>query len=78
VEVQYREIDPFWRMFMGNRVYRENVPSVGSGFIISKDGYVITNDHVAGHADKIDVTMTNGNKVRQSLSEQIPLLISVS
>ena len=35
---------------------------MGSGFIISKDGYILTNDHVAGNATKIVVTLTNGEK----------------
>lgn len=59
---EYREMDPFWRFFYGDRVYRENVQSLGSGFIISSDGYIITNDHVAGNASKIVVTMTDGSK----------------
>lgn len=59
---EYREMDPFWRFFYGDRVYRENVQSLGSGFIVSSDGYIITNDHVAGNASKIVVTMTDGTK----------------
>ncbi len=34
----------------------------GSGFIISADGYIVTNNHVAGDADKITVTMTDGSE----------------
>ncbi len=59
---EYRQQDPFWRFFYGDRVYRENVPSLGSGFLISSDGYIVTNDHVAGSADQITVTLTNGEK----------------
>jgi serine protease Do len=54
--------DPFFRQFFGDRVYTQQVPSLGSGFIISPDGYVLTNDHVAGNAKKITVTLTNGEK----------------
>lgn len=36
--------------------------SQGSGFIISEDGYVVTNDHVAGKASEITVILDNGDK----------------
>jgi serine protease Do len=54
--------DPLFRMFFGDRSYKEKVQGLGSGFIISKDGYILTNDHVAGNASKIIVTLTNGKK----------------
>ncbi|MHB1049895.1 MAG: S1C family serine protease [Bacteroidota bacterium] len=54
--------DPFFRQFFGNRNYRQEVKGLGSGFIISADGYVLTNDHVAGNAKEITVTLTNGKK----------------
>ncbi|HEY5653572.1 MAG TPA: DegQ family serine endoprotease [Pontiella sp.] len=34
----------------------------GSGFIISKDGYILTNNHVVNDADKIRVTLGDGRK----------------
>lgn len=54
--------DPFFRQFFGNRGNNnQEVKSLGSGFIISSNGYIITNDHVAGNGSKITITMTNGN-----------------
>jgi serine protease Do len=38
------------------------VRGLGSGFLISSDGYIVTNDHVAGNASKIVVTTTDGKK----------------
>ncbi len=64
---QYRQVspwgdDPFWRQFFGDRVYTQQVPSLGSGFLISPDGYILTNDHVAGNAKEITVTLTGGRQ----------------
>lgn len=58
--------DPFLEQFFGrrSRTYKQDyeVRSLGSGFLISADGYILTNDHVAGNASKIVVTLTNGTK----------------
>ncbi len=59
--------DPVFRQYFGSpnrsKRYREyQVQSLGSGFIISPDGYVLTNHHVAGNASKVIVTMTGGKK----------------
>jgi serine protease Do len=35
---------------------------IGSGFIISADGYVVTNNHVVKDADEIIITLTNGDE----------------
>jgi serine protease Do len=69
-QVRYRNPwgdDPFFRQFFGDRVYTERVQGLGSGFIISADGFVLTNDHVAGNAKEITVTMTNGEKYKADL-----------
>ncbi|MBM4178684.1 MAG: trypsin-like serine protease [Ignavibacteria bacterium] len=58
--------DPFFEQFFGrrSRTYKQDyeVRSLGSGFIISSDGYILTNDHVAGNASKIVITLTDGSK----------------
>ncbi|MFQ5656937.1 MAG: Do family serine endopeptidase [Candidatus Methylomirabilales bacterium] len=39
---------------------RPERPRVGSGFIISKDGYILTNHHVVAEADEVDVELYDG------------------
>jgi serine protease Do len=45
------------------------VPSLGggSGFVISEDGYILTNDHVVGDADNIRVYLTDGRYFEAAL-----------
>ena len=38
--------------------------SLGSGFIISKNGYVVTNNHVIAEADEITVTLHDDAKLK--------------
>jgi serine protease Do len=53
--------DPFFRQFFGDRRSRtREVKELGSGYIISPEGYIVTNDHVAGNASRITVTLTDG------------------
>lgn len=60
--------DPFFRQFFGNQgPQKQVVKGLGSGYIISADGYILTNDHVAGHATKISVTLTTGETVQARL-----------
>lgn len=55
--------DEFFRRFFGEipeREYRQT--SLGSGFIISSDGYILTNNHVVAKAEKIKVKLRNGEE----------------
>ena len=45
----------------------EIIPASGSGFIISSDGFIVTNHHVAENAENISVTFSNGNNVKAEL-----------
>ncbi|BDQ01804.1 trypsin-like peptidase domain-containing protein [Ignavibacterium sp.] len=60
--------DPFFRQFFGDRGnYRQRVQGLGSGYIISPDGYIVTNDHVAGNASEITVTLTDGSHYKAEI-----------
>lgn len=56
--------DPFRDFFFGPRGRQPSqaIVATGSGVIISRDGYIITNNHVVAEANKIDVTL-NDNQV---------------
>ena len=56
--------DPFFRFFFGDYFSIPNQQprtqeGYGSGFIVTEDGYVITNEHVIHNATKIEVTVTD-------------------
>lgn len=66
--------DPFFRQFFGEQgPQKQIVRGLGSGFIISEDGYILTNDHVAGNATKISVTLTTGETVNAELIGSDPI-----
>ncbi len=44
----------------GRRERRQTQTSLGSGFVIDKDGYILTNRHVIEGADKVQVTFPGG------------------
>lgn len=58
--------DPFFKQFFGEDLqqFTQVIPmkGKGSGFIVSKDGYILTNNHVIEGADKITVTLADGRQ----------------
>jgi len=55
--------DDFFDRFFGDMPRREfKQRSLGSGFIISNDGYILTNNHVVEKADKILVKISDGKE----------------
>ena len=75
-EYRYRspfQNDPFFRQFFPDRVYRKPVQNLGSGFIISNDGYIISNQHVVHDAVEIIITMADGTEHNASIIGTDPL-----
>lgn len=52
----------FFEQFGQMQPQERDVSSLGSGFIISADGFVITNNHVVAQADEITVTLQDNRK----------------
>jgi serine protease Do len=62
------EQDPFeefFKRFFGDMPQKEfRQRGLGSGFVLSEDGYIVTNNHVVEKANEIDVILEDGEKYR--------------
>ncbi len=59
---------PFGDMFRGQR----DVPSLGTGFVISSDGYIVTNNHVIEDVDKIEVHFSDDDVLEAEIVGRDP------
>ncbi len=61
---QFRD-DPLFKHFFGEPDNEDNQPenSLGSGVIVSEQGFILTNHHVIASADEIEVALADGRKL---------------
>lgn len=56
--------DPWFRFFFGDQGGGQQQAGLGSGVIISADGYILTNNHVVEGADEIEVVLNDSRRAR--------------
>jgi len=73
----YKQVPELFRQFFGElpqfkQPQRRKAPSLGSGFIISDDGYILTNNHVVKDADKVLVRLIDRREFEAEVIGQDP------
>ena len=78
-EFQFPPGSPFEDMFRdffeqdrSNRPKTRKATSLGSGFVIDESGYIVTNNHVIGEADQIEVVFQDETKLKAELIGRDP------
>jgi serine protease DegS len=56
--------DPFFRQFYGKNMPQRQrmLSSLGSGVVVSEEGYILTNNHVINDADQIQIALRDGRE----------------
>ena len=62
----------FKRFFPNDREREFRKKGLGSGFIVSKDGYIVTNNHVISKAEDIQVVLFDGSRYTAEIVGQDP------
>jgi len=60
----------FFRDFFPERYYREQVKSLGTGVIISAEGYILTNEHLIENATDIYIVLPDGRQYQGEIVAQ--------
>src|SRR5215469_5208723 len=61
VQVTSKVSNPSIRIIINGNPLESQSTRLGSGFVLDKQGHIITNYHVVGNAKTVDVTFVNGN-----------------
>ncbi len=73
-KIKINQHDPILEFFFNNipdnqfrdKMYQDN-SSLGSGVIVSKEGYILTNNHVVQGADSIEIALNDGRKTNAKI-----------
>ncbi len=57
----------FFRDFFPERYHIQQIKSLGTGVIISPDGYILTNEHVISNATDMNITLPDGRQFKGAL-----------
>ncbi|MCU0793429.1 MAG: Do family serine endopeptidase [Opitutaceae bacterium] len=64
------QVPEFFRQFYGDRAFPDQESrqeGLGSGVIVSKNGYILTNNHVVAEADELKVSLNDGREFEAKL-----------
>ncbi|MFA5033461.1 MAG: Do family serine endopeptidase [bacterium] len=65
--------DEFFRQFMPELKKRQTLSGLGSGFIVSEDGYILTNNHVISGASSLTVKMMDEKEYKAKVIGSDPV-----